>query len=260
MNELETIENYLAGQLTANERMRFETALRTDPALAESMAFYLSAQDAARSRARRQRKAELDALRQPAIKPAVVWTAPMRWAAAACMVLALGLGWYLGQNANNQADTAQLANAYIQDSYGQLSTTMGGAASQLDRGIDLYNHQQFAEAEAIFAAELTAQSHTAIPGGLTKGSLKRQPVSDRVLTFAGLAALKQHKYDTAIDRFHELGQRTDLFSNPGLFLEALARLQRNEPMDKEQAKKLLDDVIDRNLEGKAEAKKISLNL
>jgi len=256
MNELETIENYLTGQLTASERVRFETALRTDPALAESMAFYLSAQDAAHNRARQQRKAELDALRQPAIKPAVVWTAPMRWAAAACMALALGLGWYFGQNASNRTDAAQLANAYIQDSYSQLGTTMGGGASQLDRGIDLYNHQQFAEAEAIFTAELAAQSHTAIPGGLTKGDLKRQPVSDRALKFAGLAALRQRKYDTAIERFHELGQRTDLFSNPGLFLEALARLKRNEPMDKEQAKKLLDDVIDRNLEGRKAAEQL----
>ena len=143
-----------------------------------------------------------------------------------------------------------MTNAYIDQQYGQLSTTMGGDAGTLERGIDLYNRQQYAEAEALFARQLDGNCQRV--GSTLKGGLGQTTGSDRLLKLAGLAALQRQKYDLAIQRFHQLGERTDLFSNPGLFLEALARLRRNEPMNKEQAKKLLNEVISRNLEGKAE--------
>ena len=39
LESLETVENYLTGQLPADERARFEAALRTDPAVVDALAF-----------------------------------------------------------------------------------------------------------------------------------------------------------------------------------------------------------------------------
>ena len=234
-NDLETIENYLTGQLSAEERTQFETTLRTDPAVADALAFYALAKHTAKVDARAQRQAELGALRrQPA---RLQWAAPMQWVAAASVVLLLGLSWYFLRDTTGSTDATQLADAYITKNFDQLPTTMGGGPTDsLKQGVDLYNNNKFAEAEAVFQDVLIGQ-----------------PDNDRALKFAGIVALRQQKYDQAIDRFHRLSQRTDLFSNPGTFLEAIALLQRGRPMDKSQAKKLLNDVISKNLEGKREA-------
>jgi|GEM_PF-1659542 len=255
MNNLETIENYLTGQLAPADRTRFEATLRTDPALAESLAFYVQTKHVVRAEARKERKAELDALRQTPRQQPV----PMRWVAAASVLLLLGLGWLIFRLDNEVPTTAQLTDTYLADTYGQLGTTMsGGTTGTLEQGIDLYNRQQYAEAEAIFTRELNRQTNRSrrSSGSTLKGGLGLASGSDRLLKFTGLAAFQQQKYDVAIKRFQQLGQRTDLFSNPGLFLEALARLKRNEPMDKEQAKKLLGTVINRNLEGKKAAEQL----
>ncbi len=238
-NDLETIENYLTGQLSAEERTRFEATLRTDPAVADALAFYALAKHTAKADAYVQRKAELDALRRQPTR--LQWAAPMRWAAAASVVLLLGLGWFFLRDTTGSPDATQLADAYITRNFDQLTTNMGGSADRdsLTLGIGLYNDRKFAEAEAVFQDLLT-----------------QQPDNDRALKFAGVVALRQKKYDVAIDRFHRLSQRTDLTYNPGTFLEAIALLQRNRPMDKSQAKKLLEDVVSRNLEGKADAQRL----
>ena len=239
--DLETIENYLTGQLSADERTQFEAILRTDPAVADALAFYVLAQHTAKVDAhaqRQQRQAELNGLRrQPAPSQ---WAAPMQWVAAASVVLLLGLGWFFLRDTSGSTDAAQLAEAYVTQNFDQLPTTMdGGSADSLKQGIGLYNDKKFAEAEDIFQDVLIAQ-----------------PDNDRALKFAGIVALRQQKYDVAIERFHRLSERTDLVSNPGTFLEAIALLQRNLPMDKSQAKKLLEEVISKNLEGKAEAQRL----
>ncbi|MBC3785271.1 hypothetical protein [Spirosoma utsteinense] len=234
-NELETIENYLTGQLSADERTRFEATLRSDPAVAESLAFYVLAQHTAKVSAMSKRKAELDALMTRS-----AWGAPMRWVAAASVVLVLGFGWYFLRDTSTSAEAAQLAEAYVEQNFDQLTTTMsGGATDSLTQGIGLYNEKKFAEAESVFEAVLV-----------------QQPNNDRALKLAGVVALRQKNYDLAIDRFHRLSQRADLYSNPGTFLEAITLLERNRPMDKAAAKKLLEEVISKNLEGKREAQQM----
>ncbi|MFD2569533.1 tetratricopeptide repeat protein [Spirosoma soli] len=234
MNDLETIENYLSGQLSTEDRTRFESALRTDPAVADALAFYVLAKQAAKNEARAERQAELNALRRRPVRPSA--GVPMRWAAAASIILILGLGWSVYRLRTEPVEAAQLADTYIRTNFSQLSTTMGGEADSLKTGVGLFNENKLAEAEAVFESVLTSQ-----------------PTNDRALKYAGIAALRQGQYDQAIDRFHKLSQRTDLFSNPGTFYEALALLKRGTPTDKVQAKKLLQKVIDQNLEGKSEA-------
>lgn len=239
--DLETIENYVTGQLAPEERMRFEAALRADPAVAEALAFYTLTKQVAKEQAREQRKAELDALR----KPASMWSVPMRWAAAASIFVLLGLGWYFFRPTNTPEMATRLADDYIAQHFMQLPTTMDGESSgsttadSLKTAVNLVNSGKLAEADA-----------------LVQDILKRRPTNDRALKYAGIVALRRENYDQAISLFHRLSERTDLYSNPGLFYESLTLLKRGRPMDKEQAKKLLDEVITRNLDGKAEAEKL----
>ncbi|GAB3042207.1 tetratricopeptide repeat protein [Spirosoma pulveris] len=239
--DLETIENYVTGQLTPDERTRFEAALRTDPDVAEALAFYMLSKHVANEQAREQRKAELNALR----KPASFWSVPMRWAAAASIAVLLGLGWYFLRPANSPEMATRLADDYVAEHFMQLPTTMDGESSRsttadsLKTAVGLVNSGKLNEAEA-----------------LVQDILKRQPTNDRALKYAGIVALRLGNYDQAISLFHRLSERTDLYSNPGLFYESLALLKRGRPMDKEQAKKLLDEVITRNLDGKVEAEKL----
>lgn len=257
MNDLETIENYVTGQLSDPERSRFETTLRTDPALADALAFYVLAKHTAKvdaHDARVQRLAELDALRRTLTTPQPMadvraptrsrplWSAPMRWAAAASVVLLLGVGWlfFRPTDATSTLAASRLVDEYAAKNFAQLPVTMdGGVADSLQQGIRLFNEGKLPEAGVMFQDVLTRRSD-----------------NDTALKYAGIVAFRQGNYDQAIDRFHRLSQRTDLFSNPGPFYEAIAILKRNRPMDKEQAKKLLEDVINRNLEGKADAQQL----
>jgi tetratricopeptide (TPR) repeat protein len=244
--DLETIENYVTGQLAADERARFEDALRTDPAVADALTFYMLSKYVAREEAHTIRKAELDALRRQTVQAQPFWSAPIRWVAAASIVLLLGLGLYFFQSTNGPANSelavAQLTDAYVAQHFTKLSTTMDGGSSgsnsldSLKQGINLFNKGMLAEADVVF-----------------QDVLKRQPDMNNALLYAGIVSFQRGNYDQAINQFHQLSQRTYLYANPGLFYESLALLKRGRPMDKESAKKLLEEVINKNLGGKKEA-------
>ena len=256
--DLETIENYLTGQLTPDERLRFEEALRTDSSVAEALTFYMLTKQVARDE-RTQRRAELDALRngnstsvdpdedeliEVATPVRTLWSVPMRWAAAASVILLLGLGWYFVSQPTSTPVASQLADHYIAAQFAQLPTTMDGGPSgststdSLKLGVGLFNQKDFAGAETVFY-----------------GILTRHPDMENALKYAGIVSLRQGKYDQAIDQFHRLSE-LDLVSNPGTLYEALAYMKRGQPTDREQAKKLLNEVVGQNLEGKREAEKL----
>ncbi|MBC8151545.1 MAG: hypothetical protein H7Z72_01405, partial [Bacteroidetes bacterium] len=154
MNDLASIEMYLTGRMTDTERMAFETSLRTDAELADTLAFYVMAQQSAKAAANDQRRAEWDARRRAAtaqpqpLRRIGQWAYPM--AAAACLVLALGFGWYF----LNQPSATELADVYISQNLTTLSVTMDGRADSLQTGIQQYNAGNLAGAETTFGAIL----------------------------------------------------------------------------------------------------------
>ena len=225
MNELEMIDDYFAGRLSPADRHRFETTLQHNPLLASTIAFYLLARQTAREEASR------------IVKPLPIRRSPV-WVlrvAAASILLMMGLSWYhwIWQS---PPSAGELAEQYLSEQYDQLPTTLGGTTDSLKTGISDYNQRRWKEAGAVF-----------------ESILQREPAQPDALKFSGLVSLRLGKYDYAIDRFHRLGRQTDLYSNPGIFLEALACLKRGRPMDKNRAKNLLRTVIQGNLEGKEEA-------
>ncbi|GAB2543199.1 hypothetical protein [Spirosoma aerophilum] len=249
--DIETIENYVTGQLTPDERAQFEAALQSDPAVAKALAFYVLSKQVARDQAREERKAELDALRNKLVSEETsltrsrpLWSVPMRWAAAASILVLLGLGWYFFRPTDSTIAATQLTDEYVTQHFMQLPTTMDGGTSgsgttdSLKTAVGLFNSGNLADAGTMF-----------------QDILKRQPTNDSALKFSGIVSLREGNYDQAIDLFHRLSERTELYSNYGLFYESLALIKRGRPMDKARAKKLLGEVISRNLDGKREAEK-----
>lgn len=244
----EKIDDYFTGQLTRDQRTAFENALRTDTDLANSTAFYVAARRVA-ARAdlaerpamatdgadmpteRRQRIAEL------AARPVRGRSGQFSWVAAASvlLVVGLGLGWFLLRFGGSETPQT-LADAYIAKNLTELPVTMSAnTTDSLQTGINLFNTNKLPEAGVIFTAIYRADT-----------------ANDTALKYAGIVSLRLKQYDKAIEQFQALGRRTDLMVNPGLFYEALARIERNQPNDKQAVKKLLETVISRNLAGKAD--------
>lgn len=235
MNEFDQIDDYFGNRLTANDRATFEQSLRTDPRLADAVAFYLLTKQTAQTEAHEARKAEWAALRK---KPTPVRTLGGGWAymaAAACVVVLLGLGWYF---LRPQPSATELAEKYIKTELQELTITMDAQADSLKQGAELYNAGNITEAAPIFN-DLSL----------------RDPGNELALKYAGIVSLRQGNYDQAIDQFHRLSLRTDLFANPGTFYEALTYLKRNQSGDLVKARQLLQVVVKMKLEGEKVAEK-----
>jgi len=236
MNEFEDIDDYLEGRMEAGARAAFEVRLGADPTLAERMAFFLQAKHTARQSALLERHAEWQSLRHPEAAPRGR-TIRMAYAsiASAAAVLLLLLGWW---SLYRQAESPErFAEAYVQENFsGNLSLLMGGTTDSLQMALNLANEGKNREALALLAA-----------------LVQRDSANANAKNYAGVVALRAGDYDQAIAYFHDLSQQPGLFSNPGAFHEAIARLKRGQPGDKAAAKALLETVVREKLEGKDEA-------
>jgi tetratricopeptide (TPR) repeat protein len=225
MKDLELIDDYFAGRLSPVDRTRFETNLQIDAAIAKSVAFYLLARQTARQ--------ESGCI----VKPLPTRRRAIRaiWAIAASILLIFGLSWFLLEWRTSPS-SLELAEQYLNEHYNQLPTTLDGRADSLKTGVYYFNLGKWPEAKAVF-----------------ESILQREPEKPEALKFAGIVSLRLGNYDQAIKYFHQLGRRSELYANPGIFLEALTYLKRGRPMDKNRAENLLRSVIQDNLEGKGEA-------
>jgi tetratricopeptide (TPR) repeat protein len=233
MTNLERIENYYDRTLSEAERIAFEIELKSNPALVEEVVFWAQARAAAQEEARARRKSEFAQLSKKVVRSnqrAITYALSI----AASVLLFLGLGWYIWRQ-ETLADTG-LAQAwaakYIEDNFSNLSSKMSGSSDSLQLGINSYNSGDLPRAQSIF-----------------NQLLQRDSLNAEAEKYAGIVSLRRGDYDQAIKHFHHLSTRTDLVSNPGKFYEALALLQRNEPLDKKKAENLLKEVHEDKLEG-----------
>ena len=232
------IEDYFERQLSDEERMRFEEELRTNPALADSVAFYLlvkqNAKEDDREKILATKHAEWQKLSQAPSK--TITRQLIYYAAAAVVLIAFGLSWFFLNSGIKEKE--QLADIYVKENFSTLSVHMDGKADSLQQAVNEYNNGDYQKASTFI-----------------RSILKHDPENAEVQKIAGIVSLKLKDYDNAIIYFHQLGDQKNLFSNPGRFYEAVARLQRGLPVDKKIADNLLNEVIDSNLEGKEEAVK-----
>ena len=236
---LEYIESYFQHTLNPEERKSFEQKCEQDQEFAQDVAFYLTTRQVLREELLEQKQAqwreEKDTLEElPSIAPAKrsVLRSWVAYAAAACLVLAASV--YLFETTSSPQ---KLASTYVDKNYSQLSIEMGGdLKDSIQRGIAAYNNKEYDSALEMF-----------------KGVEQGNPEKSYAKQYTGLVYLQMKDYDNALAHFDALSKMPGLQSNPGDFLKAVTLLERNRTGDKEEAKTLLQKVIDEKEEGSKEA-------
>jgi len=248
---LEYIESYFQQTLNPEERKLFEARCEQDEAFAQEVAFYVTTRQALREELVAQKQVqwkeeknaeeekhteeeksieeELPSLARAKRSVLRTWGA---YAAAACLVLAASV--YLFEATSSPR---KLAGVYIEKNYSQISQEMGNdLKDSMTLGISAYNDKEYDKALQMFT-----------------GIEQRDPNDSYAKEYAGLAYLQQKNYNQALQQFDALANMKGLHSNPGDFLKAVALLERNNPGDKEEARKLLQEVKDKNEDGSKEA-------
>lgn len=235
MSEIEYIEDYFSGSLSAEEKVTFEARCEHDPAFAEEVSSYVLSRQGSRDLLMDEKR---NAFIEEYYRLAAVDTGHARrtWfpylaAAAACVLLLIA---YLTYSPDFEAQ--QLADAYIEDHLTTLSTTMGDAADSLSIGIAAFNDEEYGTAERVFVS-----------------LLGNEEIAAEATKYLGITYLKRGAYDDAIEQFDKLILFTNLYANPGKFYLAVTLMKRSEGDDVERARDLLQEVISEKLPGYKEA-------
>ena len=247
-NNIEQFEHYLSGDMSPEEKLRFEAGLEKDKELYDL--FYMYKTIDAEMYNTGKYSTEEAALRDTLLKLNDIYfkaEAPViqmksnkrvfRTAAAAAAGVILILTAYFSFF-QNKTDPRQWADRYVKEDLSHLSITMDGAKDSLQQGIAAYNDKAYARSVHLFEAVY-----------------KAHPDNSDALKYAGIAYLVTKEYNKALHCFNELAAKKELFSNPGMFLKAVTLLQRNQPGDEEQAKQLLQEVINEKSDGSREAER-----
>jgi tetratricopeptide (TPR) repeat protein len=222
MEKVAYIDSYFRGELSPEESLSFDQQIKDDPSFAAEVAFYCSTLQVMKDEVtaeKKQRFRELYArTKQP---PAII----KRWRpfmAAAAILAALLIGWYLYMQPPPLQD---VADRYIKETFETVSVRMAVTEDSLDMAKRLYNEKKLPESLVVF--EKLSRSDSA---------------SDEAKKMAGIVSMRLKQYDKAIKYFTSLEQLT-LYDNPGKLYHALALIKRNQPGDKENAKQLLQQVV-----------------
>jgi tetratricopeptide (TPR) repeat protein len=238
MQDLDYIDSYFKGILPQAETARFEQRITGEAPFAEQVAFYCLTMQAAKEQiapAKKERFRELYRQHDPALyqpRPALVRKL-MPYAAAAAVLAALVLGWFLLMK---PASPQQMANAYTQKEFAQLGIKMDSRQDSLQTGLRWYNEGKLNEALAQFESMLARDSN-----------------NTDIKTDAGIVSLRLGNYDKALNYFGALERYPGLHINPGKFYYALTLMKRSMPGDQQKAKTLLQQVVQENLGGKETA-------
>lgn len=242
MQNLERIDDYFQNRLLSAERASFEQQLTADPDFAGEVAFYLCTVQAVREQAvagRKKRFRELYDQSKTGANPVVLNQAPVRklraWMAAAAVVAMLLIGYFIFSRPDSPR---QLAEQYVQRHLNLLGVEMSSEQDSLQTALDLYNSGKWAEALRRFE-EIS----------------RTNPEQVDAAIYAGLASLRLEDYDKAFGYFLRIESYPGLHSNPGKFYRALTFMRRDGPGDKDEAGKLLRQVVEQDLEGKGPAQR-----
>lgn len=223
---LEIIDDYLKGELSASEKKEIETRLAEDTDFAKEFTWVVLAKKAAKEEADAQRKADFEQLgNQLSSKPVggpigvFYFGSATQIAIAASLALMIGFFWIFTKNNNPD----RLASNYIEKSLQSLPTMMGSQDDSLQKGVDFYNKKAFLEAQNIFAKLAVKDS--------------------KALEYHGLTALQLEQYDVAISIFQKLAKNETQKSRAQL-LEALTLIKKGE---KEKSFEILKAINKKDL-------------
>ncbi len=240
MDNLEYMEAYFNGDLSSESKSEFEKKIISDPGFAEEVAFYLTLKKAAASVITEERERfkpiyeqYKEEIPKETTRKSIIIRKLWPWIAAAAILAGVIFGWNVWFG---QASPGRLADKYVQTHFQTLSVTMSNAQDSLQTGLQLFN--QGRQKEALEHFEMMALNDTS---------------SFEAKKYAGIISLRLGQFEKAINYFSLLESHTELYANPGKFYHAIALLKRNSPGDDKEARVLLEQVVDQDLEGKKEA-------
>lgn len=236
-DHLEYIDNYFKKELTPEESGQFEQRITDDPAFAEEVAFYLSTRETLGAQLGAEKKERFRTIYVQ--KTPEVRMNPVRkiwpYIAAVAAVAVIVLGIYLF---GSQKSPQELADNYIKENLFELEVTMDAGMDSIKAGKQFFKQGNLDSARIYF-----------------ESILGRDSSSFEVTRYAGITCLRLKQYNKAIDYFSRMERVTGLYSNPGMFYHAVTLIERNQPGDKEKARKLLELVVSNNLDEKETAEK-----
>jgi hypothetical protein len=234
MDNLDDIEKFFTSSLDPAETREFEKRIETDPDFADEVATYLSILHIVRDQSREEKKRHFrDLYKKEHSIPHIPVRKLAYFIGAAAVVVGLIFGVYI---LVKPVSPQQLANTYITEHLQTLGVTMGNKGDDLQTGLRLYNDGKTAEALRQF--ELIIRSDSA---------------NFTAKEYAGLAALRLKDYDKALSWFEALETHDGLYANPALFYQSLTLMERNQPGDESRAKQILQQIVERDAEGKETA-------
>lgn len=246
----EKIEYYLQGQMSSEEKLRFEAALASDEELSTAFNLYREIETEMRldekySKNEIALKESLQALStryfiaEPGQTTKTIGlnsnklyrtTAAI---AASIVVLVVAYLLFFGLNQNTQ----RLANNYYNAHLQELNQTMDDhSTDSLQLGIAAYNNKEYRKALQYF-----------------QGFYSNHPDNSLAKKNIGLVYLSTEEFDKALREFDELARMKNLYSNPGMFLKAVTLMRRNQEGDQQEARKLLQQVVNEKAEGSQQA-------
>ncbi|HXB30662.1 MAG TPA: tetratricopeptide repeat protein [Puia sp.] len=245
MDNTDYIESYFTKELLPDQSREFEKRIESDPVFADEVAFYLSALTVSKELAHDEKKEhfktlyEENSIRSQIPVRNISAKHPFRkliyYIAAAALVAGIIFGTY---TFTNTVSAQELARNYETEELQKLGVTMGGSPDINQEGLNLYNDGKYAEALSYFETIIRSDS---------ANSTAKQN--------AGLSALRLKRYDEALNWFKKLETYNKLYSNPAIFYQALTLMDRNQPGDDTQAKQLLEQIVQNNLDKKEVAEK-----
>jgi len=232
--DLEYIERYFLGNLSAGDREILEKRCEDDPEFAQEVSLYITMRAGLKQTLIDEKREEFSKLYQNRDSKTVTVLRPwssgvIRYAVAAAASLLIFLSWMLFLKSDSPKE---LAKGYVKENLGILSTTMSEGSDSLQQGIAAYNAKDYRKAEGIFR-ELS----------------KNKKYSVEATKDLGLTFLVRQQYDDALEQFDVLSDNGSLYANPGPFYKAVTLMQRSGPGDEEAAKLILQDVVKKQLPG-----------
>ncbi|SRR5579871_4317542 len=234
MENSDYIDRYFNNELNASEKTQFEQKIIDNKDFAEEVAFYYSVWASAKNEVTEEKKKRFGEIYQNTApnKTGIVKRISIYLSAAAAVVAVV-----LIVNVSMKPDSSQkLADQYIQEHLKTLGVSMSSRQDSIQVGLDLYNDGKLQQALGQFEAIIA-----------------RDTVRSEAKKYAGIVSLQLRNYDKALAYFSQLENDISLFSNPAKLYKALTLMERNHAGDAEQAKALLRQVVQNNLDGKETA-------
>lgn len=221
----ERIEKYFSDKLNEQEKAELEQQIRNDETLIQDVAYYIQLKQALKQETLETRHAEWHS-NKPVKK---LQRSNIFWAAAVLLAV-IGAGWYWLHSPSITLE--EYAHHYVEQNFNHRNVQMGATKDSMQLALSLFNEGKLQQSLNISNSIIAAH-----------------PDNAEQLELSGITYLRLNDYNNALAKFKQM-EPLDLYDNPSVLYQAITLLKRKEPLDSQEAEKLLQRVIDENLGGK----------